>query len=370
MKNTLGIVFSNMHEHMMSDLTPHRCMGSIPIGGRYRLIDFALSSLVHSGVKDVGIITKTNYQSLMDHVGNGREWDLSRKIGGLVVLPPSTHAQTGQSGRVEALNGIMDFVKSRGAEYVITTDCDTMMNTPFDDMFDAHIQSGADITVLYKKMELREEGGRDVYVFSLNTDGKINAVLANPPLFGEQNVYLNVMITSKSLLEYLVADCYSRNLFNFERDILQAGLDKYRINAYEHKGYVTQLNSLQAYYDANLDLLNPQVRRDLFPRGLPVYTKVQDDAPVRYGLSAKVHNSLFADGCLIEGEVENSVIFRGVTIKKGAKVKNSVILQGATIGENSSLDCVITDKDVIIREGRAFAGHHTYPVYISRGAVV
>ena len=371
MKHTLGIVFTNMHEHMMSNLTPQRCMGSIPIGGRYRLIDFALSSLVHSGVKDVGLITKTNYQSLMDHVGNGREWDLSRKMGGLVILPPFAHSQSGMyNGRIEALNGVMDFIKSRSAEYVITTDCDMMINTTFYSMFDHHLQTGADITVMYKKMELHEESSRDTFVLSLGSDGNINAVLANPPLFGEQNVYLNVMIISKSLLEYLVADCISRNLFNFERDILQAGLGKYRISAYEHKGYVFQLNSLQAYYNANLSLLDPQVRRDLFPRGLPVYTKVQDEAPVRYGLSAKVKNSLLADGCLIEGEVENSVIFRGVTVGKGAKVKNSVILQGASIGENSSLDCVITDKDVVIREGRIFAGFHTYPVYISKGAVV
>jgi len=371
MNNILGIVFSNMHEQMMSDLTPHRCMGSIPIGGRYRLIDFALSSLVHSGIRDVGVIAKTNYQSLIDHLGNGREWDLGRKKGGLAIFPPFAHGQTGiYRGRIEAFHGIMDFIKSRGAKYIISADCDVIINTTFDEMFASHLDSGADITIMYKKMELKEKNAKDTFVLELGHNGKILDVLANPNLAGKQNVYLNIMIMSKSLLEHIVGNCYSRNLFNFERDVLQAGLGQYQINAFQYTGYVSRLSSLQSYYNANLALLDAKVRRDLFPRGLPVYTKIMDEAPVRYGLSAKVNNSLLADGCLIEGEVEGSVLFGGVTVGKGAKVKNSIVMQGAAIGENSSLDCVIADKDVVIRDGRVLAGFHTYPVYISKGSIV
>ena len=371
MKKLLGLVFSNVHEHMMSDLTPHRCMGSIPIGGRYRLIDFALSSLVHTGVRDVGVITKTNYQSLMDHLGNGREWDLSSKSGGLVILPPFSQTQAGMyRGKIEAMHGVMDFIKSRSAQHIITTDCDMMINTSFEDMFASHLESGADITVMYKKMALAGGSNKDAFVFELGPDGKILEVLANPHSSHEQNVYLNIMIISKSLLEYVVSSCYSRNLFHFERDVLQAGLGQYKINAFEYTGYVCRLSSLQTYYAANLALLDPVVRHNLFPRGKPVYTKVRDDAPVRYGLAAKVKNSLLADGCLIEGEVENSVLFRGVTVGKGAKVRNSVVMQGTTISEGSSLDCVITDKNVLIGENRVLAGFSTYPVYISKGAVV
>jgi len=371
MNKVLGLVFSNMHEHMMSDLTPHRCMGSIPIGGRYRLIDFALSSLVHSGISNVGVITKTNFQSLMGHLGNGREWDLSNKNGGLVILPPFSSTQSGMyRGRIEALHGVMDFIKSRDAQYVITTDCDMVFNTTFEAMLASHIDTGADITVMYKKMPLDAGSNKDAYVFDLKPDGSISEVLANPPTAGEHNVYLNVMIASTSLLEYLVNSCYSRNHFNFEQDVLQARLNQHRINAYEYTGYVSRLTSLQTYYNANLALLDPITRHSLFPRELPVYTRVKDDAPARYGLVAKVTNSLLADGCLIEGEVEDSVIFRGVTVAKGAKVKNSVILQNTVISEGSSLDCVITDKNVIIGENRVLAGFSTYPVYISKGAMV
>ena len=371
MKNVLGLVFSDMHEHMMSDLTPHRCMGSVPIGGRYRLIDFALSSLVHSGIEDVGVITKTNYQSLMDHLGNGREWDLSRKKGGLAILPPFAHSQTGiYRGRIEAIHGAMDFIRNRGAEYVITTDCDMMFNTRFDDMLSAHISSAADITVMYKKMEQSQSTVKDTFVFELGADGKVLEVLANPQTVGEQNIYLNIMVISRSLLEYIVSNCYSRNLFNFERDVLQAGISQYQINAFEYTGHVSRLTSLQTYYDANLSLLDSQVRRSLFPQELPVYTKIRDEAPVRYGLNANVSNSLVADGCLIDGEVEGSILFRGVRVGRDAKIKNSVVLQGTTISEGSNLDCVITDKNVLIREGRVLAGFHTYPVYISKGSVV
>ena len=371
MKSILGIVFSNMHEHLMSDLTPHRCMGSVPIGGRYRLIDFALSSLVHSGIQDVGIVTKANYQSLMDHLGNGREWDLNRKKGGIVMLPPFAH--TGPSmyrGKIEALQGIMGFIKSRGAQYILTTDCDVILNTTFDEMFASHVDTGADITIMYKKMELQDTTAKDTVVLGIGPDGKITDILANPMLAGPQNIYLNIMIISKSLLEYVVGNCYSRNLFNFERDVLQAGISQYNINAFEYTGHVSRLSSLQTYYAANLSLLDPRVKSDLFPRGLPVYTKVADEPPVRYGLDAKVSNSLLADGCQIEGEVEGSVLFRSVTVSKGAKIKNSVIMQGTTIGENCNLDCVITDKNVTIRDGRILAGFRTYPVYISKNAVV
>jgi len=367
MKNVLGIVFASSQDHTMSSLTNQRCTGSIPIGGRYRLIDFALSSLVHSGVEDVGVITKNNCPSLMDHLRNGREWDLSRKKGGLAILPPLNSIYR---GKIEALHSAMDYISSRDAQYIITVDCDMMMNTTFDKMFASHTRRGADITVMYKKMDLAQCAGSDAFVLLTEQDGRLREVLANPPLAGEQNVYLGVIIISKGLLEYLVGNCYSRNLFDLERDVLQAGIEQYHINAFEYTGYLSCLSSLQTYYNANLALLDTQVRRDLFPRDLPVYTKVRDDAPVCYGLSSKVTNSLVADGCLIEGEVEGSVLFKGVTVGKGAKVKNSIVMQGTTIGENSSLDCVITDKNVMIQEGRVLAGFSTYPVYISKGAIV
>jgi glucose-1-phosphate adenylyltransferase len=371
MKNLLGIVFSNTHQAIISELTPHRCMGSLPVGGRYRLIDFVLSTLANSGIEDVGVITQTNYQSLMDHLGNGREWDLSRKTGGLVILPPFSRTESGMyRGRIDALYGILEYLRSSPASHVILCDCDMLFNTTYDDMLLSHIDSGADITVLYKKMPLEKDAPKDTCVLSLAENGRVHDVMIAPPLTGEQNIYLNIMILSKSLLEYLVSSCYSRNQYSLERDILQAKAGQYHIHAYEYTGYVSRLSSLQTYYDANLALLDPQVRRQLFPRDMPIYTRVRDDAPVRYGLGSKVSNSLLADGCVVEGEVENSVLFRGVTVGKKAKVKNSIVMQGTVIGENSHLEWVMTDKNVTVRKDRTLTGFRTYPVYIAKGSVI
>jgi len=371
MKNLLGIVFSNSHKHIISELTPNRCMGSLPVGGRYRLIDFVLSTLANSGVEDVGIITQTNYQSLMEHLGNGREWDLSRKSGGLVIFPPFSRTESGMyRGRIDALYSILGYLRSSPATHVIICDCDMIFNTTYEDMLLSHIDSGADITILYKKMPLEADAAKDACVLSLAEDGRVLDVMISPPVAGEHNVYLNIMITSKSLLEYLVSSCYSHNQYSLARDILQAKAGQYHIHAYEYTGYVSRLYSLQSYYDANMALLDPQVRRLLFPREMPIYTRVRDEAPVRYGLGSKVSNSLLADGCVVEGEVENSILFRGVTVGKNAKVKNSIIMQETVIGENSHLEWVMTDKNVTVREGRTLTGFRTYPIYIAKGSVI
>ncbi len=372
MKDILGLVFSSMHGHLMNEITPHRCMGSVPVGGRYRLIDFVLSAFANSGIEDVGVITHTNYQSLMEHLGNGREWDLSRKTGGLAILPPHITTEQGAHGnRIEALQSAMNYIKASPATQVVIADCDMLFNADFEDFFSHHISSGADITMLYKKMPLAGEV-RDTVVLTVNDSSRVTDILLDPPRTGEQDVFLHVLMLSKKLLEYLVADCISRNLYSFERDVLQHGVGtgRYKVAAYEYDGYVSRFSSLQTYYEANLALLDPGVRGCLFPRDRPIYTKIRDQAPVRYGLNSHVSNSLLADGCFIDGEVENSILFHGVTVAKGVKVKNSVIMKGTTIGEGSSLTCVITDKNVTIREGRTITGFKTYPVYITKGSMV
>jgi len=372
MNRVLGIIFSNMHEQNISEVTVHRCMGSIPVGGRYRLIDFPLSNMANSGIEQVGVVTKQNYQSLMDHLGSGRPWDLSRKNGGLVILPPFGNEESGiYRGRVEALVGIMGYIKHSGAQDVLMADCDTLANMDLKPMVAAHREHGANITMMYKRMDIPASlSGKDQSVLGIGEDGFVTDMLINPELTGEQNVYLNVMIANRDFLEQVVASSYSRSKFNFEKDVLQAGIEKNRILSFEFEGYISRFNSMRSYFSANMQLLDLATRRSLFPPSRPVYTKVRDEAPVRFGLESKVFNSLMADGCLIEGEVENSVLFRGVTVSKGAKVKNSILMQGTFVGASSSLECVITDKDVTIRDERMIMGFETYPVYIAKGSTV
>lgn len=371
MSNALGIIFSNMHDSIIGELTAHRCMGSIPVGGRYRLIDFALSSFVNSGIEDVGVITKNNFQSLMDHLGTGREWDLSRKRGGLVILPPYGRAETGvYRGRVEALQGIMQYIVKSNKPYVLATDCDYVANIEYREFIRSHEESGADITVMYTKMDASQLNQMDMSVFALGDRGQVVDMLINPRITGMQNVYMNTFIVSTRLLERIVDDCFSRNQFSFDKDVLQSGLRRMRIMGYEFDGYYTRYTSMQSYFENNMVLLEEEVREALFPQERPIYTKVRDEAPVRYGLDAQIRNSFVADGCTVEGLVENSILFRGVYVGKGAQIKNSIVMQDSSVGTGAGLDYVITDKNVAVRENRTLMGFRTYPVYIAKGSVV
>ncbi len=366
----LGIVFSNMHDHSLSELTEHRTVGSVPFGGRYRLVDFVLSNMVNSGVQDVGIITKSNYQSLMDHVGAGREWDLSRKIGGLVILPPFSRTGSGiYRGSIDALKGIMGYIQHVDAKYVFLSDCDVVTNLNIRKIVEAHAAGGADITVLYKKQTVTEDIG-DLTTLTLGPDGRVTDVSINPSTADEYNMYLNMMVVERQLLIQLVNEQFSHGHYSFTKSVLQDKAGEMKIYGQELEGYSVRIRDQISYFAANMQLLESSVRAQLFPKERPVYTKVRDEVPAKYGLRANVSNSMVADGCIIEGSVENSIIFRGVKIGRGAVVRNSIIMQGTVVGENANLSYIITDKDVTVRDNRTLAGYLTYPVYLHKGISV
>lgn len=368
----LGIVFSNMHDEYMGEITHKRTMASVPFGGRYRLIDFTLSNLVNSGVEDIGVITKSNYQSLMDHLGSGRDWDLARKRGGLCILPPfsNTNSTGIYEGRLDALAGIAGYIRHNSAEYVVMADCDVVSNIDLRDVINRHKQTGADMTLVYKRDNCQLCHTSDTTVLKLDENERVTDVLISPESSGAHCCYLNIAVIEKRLLEHIITEAVARNKKSFKRDVLLAQHNELDIRGYEYKGYAVKINHMKTYYKANMDLLDYDVIRQLFPTDRPVYTKVRDQAPAKYGLSAAVEDSLVADGCIIDGEVENSILFRGVKIGKGAKIKNSIIMQDSIIGENSNIDCVIIDKDVTVRAGRSLMGYNTYPVYITKGSTV
>lgn len=367
---TMGIIFSNMHDNALHELTEQRTTSSIPFGGRYRFIDFVLSSMVNSGVHSVGVIAKSNYESLMDHLGSGRDWDLARKNGGLYILPPYGNRTAGvYHGRIEALQGMTKYLTRSTEKYVVLTDSDLICNLNFNQIIDYHIEKGADISIAYSKKYI-EANTKSTTVFSLNGAGRITDVMISPANAGEQNLCLNIMVMERKLLIRLINEEYSRGHHSFTKDILQKRTDSLNIYGYEYTGYISKIDSLQDYFDANLDLLKPEVRKDLFLSNRSIYTKITDQVPTRYGLNSKTSNSIIADGCLIEGEVHNSVISRGVYIAKGAVVKNSVIMNSCRIGENANLDSCILDKFVIINERRTLIGSENYPNFIAKSSVV
>ena len=367
-QKTLGLIFAGMHDETLPQMTGVRSMGSVPFGGRYRLIDFPLSCMVNSGISKIGIITKSRYQSLMDHIGSGKAWDLSRKQQGLYFLPPTDTADEKYAGRIASLDGIQQFLRNSKEDYVVMSDCHVVGNIDYKALVKAHIETRADITVAYKKMPLPENGA--ALTVDCDESGRVTAIAINPPASGDLAVGLGLFVARKDVLMRLVAVAMSRNETSFERDILQRQVNTLHIFGYEVTEYVRMITSPASYFQANMELLDAGVRASLFLKKRPIFTKVHDSVPAVYGLDSHVTNSLVADGARIDGTVCNSIVFRGVHIEKGATVENCIVMQGTTISKDSKLGFVVIDKDGLVKSGRTLAGHETYPMYITKGAIV
>jgi len=376
MANVVGIIFADMHDLTITDLTKLRTMGSVPFGARYRLIDFPLSNMANSGISSVGVITKANYQSLIDHIGSGGEWDLSRKTGGLRILPPygnaadSFNASGLYRGRLEALANVVRYINNVPGEYVIMSDCDVIANVDYKAVLDEHEAKGADITMVYGKGNHEAGTLRTKTILNVNSDGRVQEILIRPETGGEVNVSLNMFVMSKQFLLDTVKESASRNLYSFEIDVIQRKCKELKIFGYKYEGYYSQIDSIITYFNANMELMDLTKRDSVFKGNNPIYTKVRDEAPAKYGLEACVTNSLVADGCIIEGYVENSVLFRGVKVGKGAVVKNCILMQDSIIGDKCEMNYVIADKDVKVGSYRSLFGTQDYPVFVGKGASV
>lgn len=372
MSNVLGLIFANMHELTVTDLTKDRAMASVPFGARYRLIDFPLSNMVNSGINTVGIVTKSNYQSLLDHVGSGDEWDLSRKNGGLHFLPPYSNLVTGglYRGRLEALIGVRNFIEKSDADYILMTDCDCVANLELKKLVDFHEEKGSDITVVYGKKEFTPDQTKTRTILKVDDNGEVLDVLVRPELSGTFDASMNMFVMSKEFVLRIINDAASRNLYSFEVDVLQHRLKEFKVYGYEFEGYYAQIDGIRAYYQANMELMDRDNRKALFKSSKPIYTKVRDEAPAKYGLDAAVKNSVIADGCIVEGTVENSVLFRGVKVGKGAVVKNCILMQDTEVGDKCELSYVIADKNVVIGNYRSIGGTIDYPVFVNKGSTV
>lgn len=363
--DVLGIVYSNIYDDCISELTSMRTMGSVPFAGRYRLIDFVLSGMVNSSIGKVGVSTKANYQSLMDHLGSGKPWDLSRKRDGMTLLPPFSLAGNGcvYKGRIEALNGMMNYISKSGKDYVLFADCNVVCNLDYTDFIDSHVDSGADISIAYKRGVAPKL--HNMMSFDFNGD-KITKVTVDAN--GEEacDYSLNIIIMSRVLLERLINGAIGSGAQSFERDIIAKNVDTLYIRGYKIEEYAKTIDSLQSYYDINMQLLSGEFKV-LFTADRPVYTKVRDDMPAIYGICSKASDSLIADGCIIKGTVENCVLSRGVYVAEGAVVKNSIIMQDSYISANAKINCAIVDKDVVVKPSRELSGADTYPLYIGKG---
>ena len=370
---TLGIIFPNSYDYFVPELVGLRLMASIPFASRYRLIDFTLSSMVTSGISNVAVVVSNNYQSLIDHLGSGRSWDLVRKNGGLNIFPPNAYSSSKPYvGRAGALANILDFLKKQKQKYVLLANANIASNFDFKAMVDAHVASGADVTLAYREQELPKgfvEAPDNVkgyyYTLRMDEDKRINKIYVNPKDKGIQNFHLNIMVISRELLIDLVNEASLLGKEYLERDVLLPKLNKLNVRGYKYDGYTACITGLKSYFDENMKLLDDYNQDARFGKA-PIYTKVRDDTPTRYITGAKVSNIMAADGCIIEGEVENSILFRGVKIEKGAKVKNCILMQDTVVEKGADIEYLITDKQVTITSGTEMKGTDSYPVYIAK----
>jgi len=374
--HTAGIIFSNLHDQDIPELTEQRTMASVPFGCRYRMIDFALSNMVNSGIKNVHVITHYNYRSLMEHIGSGKDWDLARRSGGIKILPPFITAYANNTNslydsRLEALKSIYHTISDIEEDYVVLSDCDSICNLDMSDLLLKHAESGADITFVTKKEYLTEEKAQTRKFFE-SKDGRITRVYNEPKrISGEFDVCLNIMVMKTSLLYNLLVDAMAKGYKSFTSDIIANNIETMNFGTYEFNGFYATVGSMEEYFECNMKLLDSDVRKALFD--IPeraIYTKVRNSPPTKYSTGATIKNSLIADGCEIEGTVENCIIFRGTKISKNSVVKNCILMQDTYVGANVRLNCVIADKNVVIKDDRELSGHPTIPFYLNKGVTI
>ena len=378
MKDVMGLIYTSKNETSLRELTASRAVAALPVAGRYRMIDFMLSNMVNSGIRNVGVIMQKNYHSLMDHLGSGKEWDLHTRNDGLFILPPFlTRDNVGSyRGILDALHSNLTYLRRSTQEYVVLTNSHTVLNTTFDDLIEFHDQARADITLVYshKKPEEIDEtitlSPRHVY-FSVGEDGVLTDMEIGPTHPRTQNFYMDIMLLRRDLLLRIIDQAFAEGITDINREILQRSVQggPLRICGYEYKGYNRRVETINSYHGMNMDLLNSDIRHALFDLH-PVYTKVHDEVPARYMEGAHAVNSLVADGCVIEGTVENSVLFRGVRVGKGAHIKNSILMQGDTIEAGVEIEHVILDKDVTVLAGGRLIAPKLYPIVVGKSKTV
>ena len=373
MKDVMGMIYTGEHDTLLRELTITRAVAALPLAGRYRVIDFILSGMVNSGIRNVGVIMQKNYHSLMDHLGSGKEWDLHGKNDGLFILPPFlSRDNVGVYGGVlDALRSNASYLSRSKQEDIILCNSNMVFNANFEDMVASHRESGADITLLYTKDPAvrRRDFGCYLTVDKEDTVKDMEIEPAEPKC---ENTSMEVCLMRRELLRSLVDQGVAHGFHDFNRDVLQQVIREgtLKVKGYPFTDQVWRMDSVQAYFQCNMALLNSKVRKQVFNLDNPVYTKVRDEMPAKYNENAQIINSLVADGCIIEGNVESSVIFRGVRIAPDAQVKNCIIMQDTQIMSGAQLENCILDKQVVIKRNARLIGPAAYPIVIAKKVVI
>ena len=367
--NVMGIIFAN--DASIGTLTEKRTMASLPFGGRYRQVDFALSNLTCAGIRHIGIITRHNYQSLMHHIGSGEEWGLELGEGALEFLTPYAQSVTDSyRGKLESLASAMDFLEYGNEDYVVIIDSAILSNVDLNKIVAAHAASGKDITVVAKAGICN--GTKKVDLAVKLEKGQIADMAVDYAAPKDYLASMDIFVMGKKWLIEQVKECVARNLYHMDRNLVMGGWSRgvVSVNVYEYEGVAQFNESVDEYYANTLALLDAEVRHDLFGANHPVFTKVRDRVPCYYGEEAELDDCLIADGCVLEGKVEDSVLFRQVSIGEGAEVENCIIMNDCVIGAGAKLKNVILDKEVTVTPGAKLYGTKGHPIVIKKGETV
>ncbi len=363
MGNVIGLISTNYTGESFGKLAEDRPVASIPFGGRYRLIDFPLSSMVNSGLDTVGVITPSNYRSLADHLNMGREWGLNKKQGGMFMLPGAAHGLKDLHARFSLRDIIQNkqFFLRADEDVVLMCAANRIYNMDFRPAINQHEHSVAPVTLIYKRLA-HGECATGLFL-NKNDSGQVTGVTRQS--IGDSNCFLDCMLIDRKLILDFI-ECYQNLGYIDILDILESNLGQLQIDTWEYTGYEHAVDHANDYMKVSLDLLRPDVQAELFQEDRPVLTKTQDSPPAKYLPGANVKNSIIAASCIVSGRVENSILFRNVEIGEGAVVRNCVLMQHCIINPGAVVENLICDKYVTISPEVKLSGSKTKPFVIGK----
>ena len=345
----LGIILAGGNNYRMKELSSKRANAAMPIGGSYRAIDFALSNMTNSQVQRVAVLTQFNARSLHEHLSSSKWWNFGRKQGGLYIFTPTITKENAMwyQGTADAIAQNLDFLKRSHEPYVIICGGDCVYKLDYGEVLDYHIRKNADITVVVKDVEAGEDLSR-FGVVHMDSDGRINEFEEKPMVTSLNTISTGIYVIRRRQLIEMLEQCVEEGRYDFVNDILIRYKNLKRIYGYRLDGYWKNISTVDSYYQTNMDFLDPEIREYFFHQDPQIYSKADDLAPAKYNAGADVTNSIVSSGCIINGKVENSVLFKQVFVGKNCVIKNSVVLNDVYIGDNTHIEnCIVESLDTI-----------------------
>ncbi|MCD8214920.1 MAG: glucose-1-phosphate adenylyltransferase subunit GlgD [Clostridiales bacterium] len=367
----IGIILAGGNSDRLGDLCKERAIAAVPVGGSYRAIDFSLSNMTNSGINKVAVITQYNLRSLQDHLSASKWWDFGSKKGGLFIFSPfiGPNDDNWYRGTADSIYQNISFLKKSNEPYVVIASGDAVYKMDFNDIVNYHEAKGADITIAYKDLAGTSKKPELYGIIGMDADGRIVDFEEKPEKPKGTTASMGIYVIKRDLLIDLLEKKIAEGKYNLVKDIIKPGRHTLKVYGFEYKPYWVTLNTTKAYYDANMKFLNADTR-DLLLSEPYIYTKPKDDPPVKYNVTAKVKNSLISGGTIIDGTIEDSVVFRKVYVSENSSVKNSIILESTHIGKNCTIQYAILDKEVVISDGKSIIGTPDAPAVVAKGTVI